>query len=127
MRLIDHRLRELHDHEIDAFLTELEIACKVKREDSYTLYNYLTQCLYPWGDTRIAIDRNQIVPGGLLSRKVGKLSGSVLYQICDEVARIGGLTAEVADNTALYVFLNRNLPDFKKKPRKRPHDPRRWL
>ena len=127
MRLIDQRLGEISDPQIGSLISELEHACKVARDPAYTLYNYLIQCLHPWGDTRFSIDRNLIIPGGLLSRKIGKLAGTPVYQICDEIGHIHGQTAEVVEGTALYVFLNRYLPDFRKKPRKRPHDPRPWL
>jgi len=85
--------------------------------------------MYPMGagDKRYPIDRNRIIPGGLLSRKIGRLQGTLIYQFCDEVARMENQTVEVVEGMSLYVFFNRYMPNFDKKPKSRGFDPRDHL
>lgn len=73
------------------------------------------------------IGKDRVIPGGLLSRKVGKLEGTEIFKICDEIARTKNSSVEAVTNMTLHVFLDRYLPNFEKKPKKQRHDPRDWI
>ena len=127
-RLVDTPLPKVADQNLLSMISELEHATHVAGEKEYLLWGYLVQCHYPNGAGNwFEIDKNKIIPGGLLSRKIGKLEGTAIYQVCDEVAKTKGDSIESVVNLSLYVFLNRYLPNFERKPKKRRHDPRDWL
>lgn len=128
MGIIHQQIVELSDSELMALIRELEHATKVRPEPNQMLYHYIMQCLYPWGGgQRVNIDKNKIIPNGLLSRKIGKLTDSSVYQVCEEIARIQGQNCEMVVGMSLYVFINRYIFDFDKKPKRKPHNPIDWL
>jgi hypothetical protein len=127
-RLVDTPIPKITDPGLISLISELHHATRVVPEPSYLLWGFLTQCHYPNGSGQwFPIGRDRIIPGGLLSRKIGKLQDTAIYTVCEEIARTHNSSAEAVLNLALYVFLDRYMPNFEKKPRKRPHDPRKWI
>lgn len=124
--LLDTPLLRIDDPSLLALIRELEHASKVKPASHYTLYKYVWQCVYPWGaDKRYPIDKNRIIPGGLLSSKIKKRQGTQIYQFCHDLAMMmQNESAEAVENMTLYVFLNRYLPDLDMKQKPKPFDPR---
>jgi len=126
-RLVDTPLPEIEDRDLLSLITEMENVTTVHPEDTYLLFGYLSQCLYPAGaGSRYEIEGGRIIPGGLLSRKISKLRDSLIYRVCDEIAQTHGLSAEAVENLSLRVFFNKYLPNFEKKAKKHRYDPRDW-
>lgn len=126
-RLVDTPLPKVTDPLLLSMISELHHATRVEPDPIHMLWGYLVQCHYPNGaGTWFPIGRN-IIPGGLLSRKIEKLQGTAIYTVCDEIARTHNMSAEAVSNLSLHVFFDRYLPNFEKKPRKKPHDPRNWI
>lgn len=124
-KLLHTPLPQIEDPGLKAMVSELQHACKVRPAEHCTLFGYVWQCVYPWGtEKRYPIDRHRIVPGRMLSRKIGKLQDTGVYRFCHEVAMMQNQSAELVANMTLYVFLNRYLPDLDKKKKPKPFDPR---
>jgi hypothetical protein len=127
-RLVETRLPDINDAELKNLISELHFATQVEPNPRYTLWDFLLQCHYPLGYGQwFPIGKEKIIPGGILSRRVGKFEGTPIYTMCDEIARMQNSSAELALNMSLYVFLDRFMPNFEKQHRKKPHDPRRWI
>jgi hypothetical protein len=131
MRLIDKKLSDITESEVECLIRELKMVTNVSLRHDATLWFFLWQCVYPWGtEKRYNIEKNDIIPGGLLSRKLSGLQGTSIYQICEEIAVMRGTSAELFLTTSLYVFFNKLLPDLERKPKKyrfHPRDPWRNL
>ncbi|MBL9186215.1 MAG: hypothetical protein JNK23_01925 [Opitutaceae bacterium] len=124
-RLIDTPVLQVSDPDLVALISELSEVTTVVPEASQTLFGFLVQCVYPAGaGHRYKLEKDRLTFGLFLLRKVGSLQTSAIYSVCDELAKMKNQSAEVALTTALYVFLNRYLPDFEKRPKKTRYDPR---
>jgi hypothetical protein len=127
VRLLHTPLPQVTDASLLGLIEELALACNVQPEAHYTLYKFAWQCVYPGGagDKRYPIEKNRLNPVGLLSAKVRKHQGTLIYQFCHELAMMThNEGAELVEGMALYVFLNRYLPDVRKKTKPKPFDPR---
>lgn len=126
-RLIDTPVLQISDPDLLQLISELTEVTTVCPEAPQNLYGFLVQCLYPAGSgCRYKLDQHRLTAGGFLLKKVGKLQHSEIFRMCDELAHKQSQTGEVALNMHLYVFLNKYLPDFERKPKKRRYDPRDW-
>lgn len=117
-------LEDIHDPIILSLIRELEHACALPSADfqGQWFYQYLWQCVYPKGaaEKRHPIDRRNIIPGGLLDTKIGKLRDSSIYPFCHDLAmRLNSQSAELVEDTKLYVFFNRYLPVLEQPKRKK--------
>lgn len=127
MKLLHSLLAEIEDEHLLALIGELGEVSGIAPAEHYTLYKYTWQCVYPGGagDRRYPIDRNRVNPLGLLSRKIKKLQGTLIYQFCDELALMTrNEGAELVENMTLYVFLNRYLPVLNARRKPVRFDPR---
>jgi hypothetical protein len=130
VRLIDGPVLNVTDKELLSLFTELEFATQiVRREERMSVWTFLVQCHYPFGsEPWMPIGKDRVIPGGLLSRKIGKLEAtSGIVTLCEEIAQISGLSIEAVSGMTLYVFLDRYLPNFEKKKKRPPFDPRKWM
>ena len=117
--LFQTSLADISDATVLALISELESACAVSSDSfkSVWFYHYVWQCVYPEGasEKRRPIDKNKIIPGGLLDTKIGKLRNTQIYPFCHELAmKLKSQSVELVENTKLYVFLNRYLPVIEK-------------
>jgi len=129
MSLLHKHISEFTDPDIQSFLGELKDATMAAPEPKLMLLHYLQVCHHPLGasDKWQRIDRNSIVPGRLLDRRIGQLNAPLVHQLCMEIAQKHGLNAEAVESVRLYEFLNKYTPHPLKKDRKKPHDPRDTL
>lgn len=131
MRIIDTPLAQITDESLCELIAELSEVANVARRNESMLWSFLTQCVYPWGaGKRYKLERNDLNPTRNLIKKVGRFRGTAIWNVCNEIAAMQNGSAELHENTALYVFLNKHLPDFEKKKPKynfHPRDVRRLL
>ena len=125
MKMTEQKLGAIKDPLLISMIQELSVATKVHAREDAMLWSFLTQCLYPFGsDQRYKLDKNDFNPVGLLMIKIGKLKDTAIWDLCDEIARKHNQSAELYLNTSLYLFFNKHLPDFGKKPKKYKFHPR---
>jgi hypothetical protein len=126
-RLIDTPVLQVTDPDLLELISELAEVTNVQPESPQSLHSFLVQCLYPAGSGhRYKIEKLRLNPTRTLMKKLEKLQGTQVYQVCDELARIENQTAEVGLNMHLYNFLNKYLPDFEKRRKAPRYDPRDW-
>ena len=121
-RIIETRVSDVTDPELLRLFEDLEYAIGLSPDRDQWIFHYLTQFVYPLGgaEARRPISKNEINPVGILSSKLGKFKDGPIYLVCDEIARINGQTAELWEERAIYIFLNKNLPDSRKSRKKKP-------
>jgi len=126
-RILDTPLDEIHDSDLLGLVSELYEVTTVPPANNRSLFSFLSQCPYPAGyGKRYKLERDRLTPGRLLLRKVGTFENTAIYKMCNELAQMQNQTAEIALNMNLYAFLNKYLPDYEAKPKKRGYDPRDW-
>jgi len=125
MNHLQQRADEVEDELFHQCLSELDNLAGIRLDRDIWVIHALTQSVYPMGSgERYKLEGKLIIPRGVLDTKLGKIHGTILYQICDELAGIRGESAELYENNRIYVFLNKVLPNHEKKPRKYKFHPR---
>jgi hypothetical protein len=125
MKLLEQKIESIDDPAVLALIQELSLLTNVPAHTHWMLWTFLTQCLYPFGsDRRYKLAKDDLNPAGILIQRVGKLQGTAIFEMCEEVARKSSQSAELYVNHSLYVFLNKLLPDIHKKPQKHKFHPR---
>ena len=133
MSLLQSKLCRIESEDILKLLQELHQITGFSLEEcrDQSLFLYLSGCLYnnPRRE-RSKIKREELdsldpTDSFLLRRKLKNLCGTDVHRVCDELVRhhnnvFLNESVELFDGTALYVFLNKKLPDYKK-GKKRPH------
>ncbi|MFA6960556.1 MAG: hypothetical protein WC205_07395 [Opitutaceae bacterium] len=131
MRIIDTPLARISDESLCDLIAELSEVTNVECRSESLLWSFLTQCVYPWGaGKRYKLERNDLNPTRNLIKKVGRFRDTDVWNVCNEMAAMQSGSAELYENTALYIFLNKHLPDFEKKKQGykfHPRDVRRLL
>ena len=99
------------------FLQLIEELKEVTRVQPVTFYNhafvhYLIQCLYPLGTVRAPLRGQDLDGCRYLSWTLRKLhkEGPLIYDLCDELARKKGSSAEANETRKLFSFLNAFVP-----------------
>jgi hypothetical protein len=125
MKILERKIGAVGDPMVAALIAELSSLTRVPAHPDWMVWTFLTQCLYPFGsDRRFKLSKDDLSPVGFLVQRIGKLQGTAVFDICDEIARKSSQSAELYLNHCLYVFLNNHLPDFDRKPKKHRFHPR---
>lgn len=129
MSLLHTHISKIEDRDIQSLIGELKDATMAYPDPALMLLHYLQSCHHPGGASEkwLPIEKNQITPERFLSRKIGKLNSQSVHQLCDEIAKMSGLSVEAVESMHLYTFFNKHTPHLFKKQRKKPHDPRDTL
>jgi len=91
-------------HLLEAYMTEKDL-----------IINYLTEFHRGKPLSKGRIDKITDHETSYLSKRIGKLKGTDLYDLCQEIARTKSDDYESIDNKTLYVFLNKAFNASKKK------------
>lgn len=125
MGVLQRKASEIEDRLFIQLCGERDVVVDFPIDREQMVINFLIQALYPWGsEKRFKLRQEDLVPEGVLDAKVMKLKGSLVHDICDELARLNNETAEAYLNSKLYVVLNKRLLDHRKKKKIRAFHPR---
>lgn len=129
MEIYHSRLSSIRDGDLLTLVGELEQVCPVSSALllDLPLSTFLTQCVYPAGDgKRVPISTAASFGCSLLETRVGKLSdGSLLLDLCRELAENAGKGIEFFLGNKVYVFLNKTILR-QEKPKKQSVEGQRW-
>lgn len=126
-RVLDTAVSEIEDSSLLDLIAELSEVTRVPVIDRRSVFSFLSQTLYPAGSgKRYKLEKDLLNPAKGLVRKVTSFRGTLVFQVCEELAQMQNQSAEVAENKSLYVFLNDYLPNYEKKAKPRGYDPRQW-
>ena len=118
--LMERPLEDIKDTALLQLMEELGDATGEYAQTSLKLpfRGYLVRCLHPGGkDKKVRISSGRLTGQGNLTKKVGKLRGTGIYQVCDELARRYGTSVELYETHQLFTFLNKIVPDQRKRNR----------
>lgn len=118
MSYLEIKVIEITEPEFIHLMEELK---EVTHVDPLTFENaqffhYLTQCVFPNGShQRIPLRRDELTGQGYLSSTLRKLRTAAprIYDLCHELARKRGSSAEANEGRSLFSFLNAFLPEGK--------------
>ena len=121
---IRKRISEIsEDDDIYRLLQEIEIVTKFslspfRNNGPSQVIHYLTEYRKRRPIDKTGINTYPLPKELLLTKKISKLNGSNVYELCRELAALKGESIENCGGNTLYVFLDRYLKDGKKKKEK---------
>jgi len=113
---LDTQVGEIRSPEILTLITELETVSQVSSVPfiNLSLWHFLVQCVYPHGsaEKRQPINMKYFPMNGFLGTSIGKLAGTDVFSLCEELARRNHTSLEFNHGRKLATFFNANLPKF---------------